>query len=220
MQQCRIIYCSLAALHVSSDIFAYHQEHLNCIYSFWYYTHESLPAGFMGQLEQTCQSQLSHWNWRFSSTYPIGTDESVATLPLELTSQFQLSHWNWQVISNSVIETDESVPPLPLELTSQFQLSYWNWRVSSISPIGTDLWVPTLPLEVTCQFQLSHWNWLVSSIFSIGTDESVPTLQLELTSQFQLSHETSRQRLMCTIPEAVMTVKMLLMMSENIPRSM
>jgi len=33
MQQCRIIYCSLVALHVSSDIFAHHQEHLNCIYS-------------------------------------------------------------------------------------------------------------------------------------------------------------------------------------------
>jgi len=45
MQQCRIIYCSLAALHVSSDIFAHHQEHLNCIYSLWYYTRESLPAG-------------------------------------------------------------------------------------------------------------------------------------------------------------------------------
>jgi len=29
MQLCRIIYCSLTALHVSSDIFAHHQEHLN-----------------------------------------------------------------------------------------------------------------------------------------------------------------------------------------------
>jgi len=31
MQLCRIIYYSLAALHISSDIFAHHQEHLNCI---------------------------------------------------------------------------------------------------------------------------------------------------------------------------------------------
>ena len=31
MQLCRIIYYSLAALHVSSDIFAHHQEHINCI---------------------------------------------------------------------------------------------------------------------------------------------------------------------------------------------
>jgi hypothetical protein len=44
MQLCRIIYCSLAALHVSGDIFAHHQEHLNCLYSFWYYSHVSLLA--------------------------------------------------------------------------------------------------------------------------------------------------------------------------------
>jgi hypothetical protein len=31
MQPCRIIYYSFAALHVSNDIFAHHQEHLNCI---------------------------------------------------------------------------------------------------------------------------------------------------------------------------------------------
>jgi hypothetical protein len=31
MQLYRIIYYSLAALHVSNDIFAHHQEHLNCI---------------------------------------------------------------------------------------------------------------------------------------------------------------------------------------------
>jgi len=31
MQLCRITYYSLAALHVSSDIFAHHQEHQNCI---------------------------------------------------------------------------------------------------------------------------------------------------------------------------------------------
>jgi len=31
MQLCTIIYYSLAAVHVLSDIFAHHQEHLNCI---------------------------------------------------------------------------------------------------------------------------------------------------------------------------------------------
>ena len=55
MQLCRIIYYSLAALHVSNDIFAHHQEHLNCNYSFWYYTRMSLPAGIMGVLELTRQ---------------------------------------------------------------------------------------------------------------------------------------------------------------------
>jgi len=51
MQLCRIIYCSSTAIHVSSDIFAHHQKHLNCIYSFWYYTRMSLPAGVMAGLE-------------------------------------------------------------------------------------------------------------------------------------------------------------------------
>jgi hypothetical protein len=31
MQLCKIMYYSLAALHVSSDIFAHHQEHQDCI---------------------------------------------------------------------------------------------------------------------------------------------------------------------------------------------
>jgi hypothetical protein len=44
IQLCRIIYFSLTALHVSSNIFAYHQEHLNCNYSFWFYSRVSLSA--------------------------------------------------------------------------------------------------------------------------------------------------------------------------------
>ena len=51
MQLCRIIYCSLTALHVSSDNFAQHQEHHNCIYSFWYYSRMWLSAGAMDKLE-------------------------------------------------------------------------------------------------------------------------------------------------------------------------
>jgi len=42
--------CSLTALHVSSDMFAHRQEHLNCIYSFWYYSRVSLLAGVMDEL--------------------------------------------------------------------------------------------------------------------------------------------------------------------------
>jgi len=34
VQLCRTVYCSLTVLHVSSDIFAHHQDHLNCNYSF------------------------------------------------------------------------------------------------------------------------------------------------------------------------------------------
>jgi len=44
MQLCRIIYCSLTTVHVSSDIFAHHQEHLNCMYSFWFYSRVSLSV--------------------------------------------------------------------------------------------------------------------------------------------------------------------------------
>ena len=59
MQLCRIICYSLAALHVSSDIFARHQEHLNCIYSFWYYTRMLLPAGIIGELVRSSRSTRS-----------------------------------------------------------------------------------------------------------------------------------------------------------------
>ena len=34
----------MTALHVSSDIFAHHQEHLNCNYSFWFYSRVSSAA--------------------------------------------------------------------------------------------------------------------------------------------------------------------------------
>jgi hypothetical protein len=64
MQQCRIIHCSLGALHVSNDIFTHHQKHLNCIYSLLYYTRMSLPTAFMGELEpamyQHCTSCHSY----------------------------------------------------------------------------------------------------------------------------------------------------------------
>jgi len=33
MQLCRILYCSLTALHVSNNIFSHRQEHLSCNYS-------------------------------------------------------------------------------------------------------------------------------------------------------------------------------------------
>ena len=56
MQLCRIIYCFLTALHVSSDIFTHHQEHLNCNDSFWYFSRMSSPDGVMGELELSSNS--------------------------------------------------------------------------------------------------------------------------------------------------------------------
>jgi len=38
--------CSLAAQHVSSDVIAHNQEHLNCSYSFWFYLRASLSGAF------------------------------------------------------------------------------------------------------------------------------------------------------------------------------
>jgi hypothetical protein len=62
MQHCRIIYYFLAALHVLSDTVVHHREHLNCIYSLWYYTGKLLLADFMGELEfshETGRQQLT-----------------------------------------------------------------------------------------------------------------------------------------------------------------
>jgi hypothetical protein len=67
MQPCRIIYYSLADLHVSSDIFPHYQEHLNCIYSFWYYICVLLPVGIMGGLD----FQLIYDTKRQQHTYVI-----------------------------------------------------------------------------------------------------------------------------------------------------
>jgi hypothetical protein len=66
----------LAALRVLSYIFAHHQELLNCIYSFWYYTHMLLPVGIMGELER--QFQLSHDTNRQQQTCVI--PEAVNTV--------------------------------------------------------------------------------------------------------------------------------------------
>jgi hypothetical protein len=57
MQLCRIIYNSLAALHVLSDIFAQHQEHLNCSTASGI-THVSLLAGTMGVLERNSNTPM------------------------------------------------------------------------------------------------------------------------------------------------------------------
>jgi hypothetical protein len=49
----------LTAVHVLSDIFTHHQEHINCIYSFWYYSRMSLPAGVMDELELSSNSSMT-----------------------------------------------------------------------------------------------------------------------------------------------------------------
>jgi len=77
MQLCRIIYCSLTALHVLSDIFTHHQEHINCMYSFWYYSHVLLPADIKAEkfltwivpIQPRYQPATAHENNTRSCTY-------------------------------------------------------------------------------------------------------------------------------------------------------
>ena len=118
MQQCRIIYCSLAALHVSIDIFAYHQEHLNCIYSFWCYTRKS-SAGFMGELELTCQFQLSHETSRQRLT--CITPETVNTVQMLLMMRENIAR-NMQG-GQGIINY-----PTPLHLVGHFRIIYLDAR--------------------------------------------------------------------------------------------
>ena len=58
-----------AESHVSSDTFAYHQEHLNCMYSFWYYSRVSLPAGI--EAEPRYQPVTTNKNNTRSCTYSL-----------------------------------------------------------------------------------------------------------------------------------------------------
>jgi len=46
MQLCRIIYYYFAALHVSSNIFAHHQEHLNCNTVYYIIMHGNVNIKF------------------------------------------------------------------------------------------------------------------------------------------------------------------------------
>jgi len=64
MQLCRIIYYSLAALHVSRDIFTHLQEHLNCI----------TASG----ITHVCRCQLLSWEFCSNThTIPAGSDIRV-----------------------------------------------------------------------------------------------------------------------------------------------
>ena len=75
MQLCRIIYYSLPALSVSSDIFARHQEHLNCVQLLVLHTY--VAAG-----------------WYHGS---VGTDEVSSNTPM-------IPGGNTCVISEAVIQ--------------------------------------------------------------------------------------------------------------------
>jgi len=87
MQLCRIIYCSLTALHVSSDIFAHHQEHHNCIYSFWYYLRMWLAAG----LQPAATYVNNTKSCKYSFDAPDG-ERKYRSKHVELSSNNKLSY--------------------------------------------------------------------------------------------------------------------------------
>jgi hypothetical protein len=70
-QQAAILYDNLlfhcSALHVSNDIIAHHQEHLNCNYSFWFHSHVLLLAAVMAEPRQ--QPTAIHVNETRSCNY-------------------------------------------------------------------------------------------------------------------------------------------------------
>jgi uncharacterized membrane protein len=92
MHQCRLIYCSLTALRVSSVIFPHHQEHLNCIYSFWYYTRMSLPAGVMDGLKLSSKPapKVHYRIHNIPSPAPIQKQTKSSQRP----SDFLMIHFN------------------------------------------------------------------------------------------------------------------------------
>jgi hypothetical protein len=55
---CLLFPCSLAALHVSSDVIAHHQEHLSS-YSFRFYSRVSLSAAVMAEQELSSYSVMT-----------------------------------------------------------------------------------------------------------------------------------------------------------------
>ena len=81
MQLCRIIYYSLAALHVSSDIFAHHQGHLNCIRA----------SGITPVRVCRCQLvSLDCWNSKFQHSHDTSRQRHTCVIP-EAVIQFKCS---------------------------------------------------------------------------------------------------------------------------------
>jgi hypothetical protein len=88
IQLCRIIYYSLAAVHVSSNIFAHHQEHLNCI------TVSGITHVYRCRLVS-----LECWNWRskFHLSHNTSRQRHTCVIP-EAAIQFRCFWW-WAKIS-------------------------------------------------------------------------------------------------------------------------
>jgi hypothetical protein len=84
MQPCRIICYSLAPLHVSSDIFANHQEYPNCITA--------------SVITHVCRCRLVSWEcWNFQQSHDTSQHWHTCVIP-EAVIRFKHSWW-WEKIS-------------------------------------------------------------------------------------------------------------------------
>jgi hypothetical protein len=117
IQVCRIIYCSLTALHVLSDIFAHHQEHLNCNYSFWFYSRVSSAAVVAEpwqqptapdderkyrskHVEQSGNNKLSYTDascWSFCKNWKKGDEIVYCAVRTEILNTVQVNISSWTV---------------------------------------------------------------------------------------------------------------------------
>jgi len=154
MQLCRIIYYSLAALHVSSDIFAHHQEHLNCITASGI-THVSrCPLISWKCLNNTPMIQTLPWYQRASKLYYSFWYYTRMSLPAGIMGVFeQHSHdtsWHLNCITASGIthvcrcqlvlweclNNTPMIQTLPwYQLASKLYYSFWYYTRMSL-PAG------------------------------------------------------------------------------------
>jgi len=95
MQRCRIIYYSLAAVHVSSDIFARHQEHLSCI-TVSGITHCNKEWTCTGIILYYIISYIYHWN--LYNIILVNVHSLLQCVIPEAVIQFRCSCW-WAKIS-------------------------------------------------------------------------------------------------------------------------
>jgi hypothetical protein len=150
MQLCRIIYCSLTALHVSSDIFAHHQEHLNCIYSFWYYWRMSWPAGAMGELELQQYAVCSSFSWTLPTVCSTpNTHNTVCTGHTTNSGQYPTGvQWTTNPYGN--IWNDQEFKE---RTTIQMSAVCFHGQLMFTETYGTTFWIiyPVLKRLYTCQ---------------------------------------------------------------------
>jgi len=161
MQLCRIMYYSLAVLHVSSDIFAHHQEHLNCI----------TASG----ITHVCRCQL------VLHTYVAASWQLHTCVIPEAVIQFRCSWW-WAKISLETCRTAKEIINYPsqLHLVGHFLILFYDARKHEYQVclhccayvlLFSPRLYPTYYCSVTCvfiYFVILHCSAATNSVLSIN----------------------------------------------------